>query len=108
MRKGFSVCAKAFKCQVFFSRKLPRPTTCKRRVATFSRLETLAEYSRTSPDRRGNSVSAGGGTFFELAAKVAFTTAGVTRFFTGGASRKTGGAAPTTSGGGVCAPARTQ
>src|SRR5260370_41913246 len=102
MRKGFSVCAKAFKCQVFFSRKLPRPTTCKRRVATFSRLETLAEYSRTSPDRRGNSVSAGGGTFLGTAAQIYLPTRGPTRFFPRRPSPQTGGAGRDNFRGGVC------
>src|SRR5712692_4217116 len=105
MRSGFSVCAKAFKCQVLFPRKLPRPTTCKRRFATLLSLETLAEYSRTSPGRRGNPVSTGGKTFFESAGSAGtgdFTPGALTGFFAGGASRKPGGSADTTSGGGCC------
>src|SRR5712692_1407586 len=87
MRSGFSVCAKAFRCQVLFPKKLPRSTTCSFRVATLLRLETLAEYSRTSPARRGNSVSAGGRTFFELAGKVCepdFAAGAPTGFFAEG------------------------
>src|SRR5258706_4935489 len=103
MRSGFSVCAKAFKCQVPFPRKLPRSTTCSFRVATLLRLETLAEYSRTSPARRGNSVSAGGKTLFELAGKgraTGLTAHPPTGFFSRGGSREPGGPAHTVSGAG--------
>src|SRR5260370_21307720 len=96
MRSGFSVCAKAFRCQVLFPRKLPRSTTCSFRLATLLRLETLAEYSRTSPSRRGKPVSAGGRTFFELAGKVfetGFPARAPTRVFRGGHGLETGGSA---------------
>src|SRR5258706_9063408 len=93
MRSGFSVCAKAFRCQVPFPRKLPRSTTCSFRVATLLRLETLAEYSRTSPARRGNSVSAGGRTFFELAGqgfRTGLAARAPTGLFAGGGGREPG------------------
>src|SRR5260221_13631866 len=104
MRSGFSVCAKAFRCQVLFPRKLPRSTTCSFRVATLLRLETLAEYSRTSPARRGNSVSAGGRTCFELAGKACradLTGGPPTRLFPRGHASEPGGPARHASGGGL-------
>src|SRR5712691_4156434 len=99
MRNGFSVGAESLKCKVLFPRKLPRPATCNFRVATLLRLETLAEYSRTSPARKGNPVSTGCKTFFESASEagaVDFTAGAFTGFSAGGDSRKPGGSADTT------------
>src|SRR6267378_1415778 len=103
MRKGFWVCAKARRCQLFLPRKLPRPATSRRRVATLSSFETLAVYSRTSPARRGIPVSTGGAGFFESAGKdgkAGFTARALVGFSGGSASRKPGGSGDATSGGG--------
>jgi len=52
---------KAFMMPGAVSRKLPRSTTCSFRVA-HCEIGNVAEYSKTSPARRGNSVSGEAGT----------------------------------------------
>src|SRR5579859_2393991 len=59
MRSGFSVCAKAYRCQALLPKKLWRARVCRRRLATLLSLETSAENSRTSPACKGGVASAG-------------------------------------------------
>src|SRR5437762_8959274 len=99
MRNGLCVWAKACKCQTLFPRKVPRPATSSFKLATFSRLETLAVYSRTSPARRGNAVSTGAAAFFETAGRRGLPAAALAGFAGGGASRNP-------AGGGIRPPAR--
>src|SRR2546429_9036520 len=91
MRNGLCVWAKACKCQTLFPRKVPRPATSSFKLATFSRLETLAVYSRTSPARRGNAVSTGAAAFFETAGRRGLAAAALAGFAGGGESRNPAG-----------------
>src|ERR1700688_896623 len=61
MRKGFSVRAKACRCQAFFPKKLRRSTISRRRFATLLSLATSAANSNTSPARKGVAASPGAG-----------------------------------------------
>src|SRR2546429_5971901 len=109
MRNAFCVCAKACKCQTLLPIKVPRPATWSFKLATFSRLETLAVYSRTSPGRRGNAVSTGAAAFFEMAGRRGFAAAAFAGLAeSGGASRKPAGSGDTTSEAGPCSRARTE
>src|SRR5256885_17023887 len=107
MRNAFCVCAKACKCQTLFPIKVPRPATWSFKLATFSRLETLAVYSRTSPGRRGNAVSTGAAAFFEMAGRWGLAAAAFPALADfGGASWKPAGPGDTTSGPGFAPRAR--
>src|ERR1700674_1739941 len=64
MRKGFSVCANACRCQALLPRKLRFSATFKRRFATLLNFEIFAEYCHVSPARNGDPASAPMAFFF--------------------------------------------
>src|ERR1700722_5541485 len=64
MRKGFSVCANACRCQALLPRKFRFSATFKRRLATLFNFDTFAEYCQVSPVRMGEPGSAATVAFF--------------------------------------------
>src|ERR1700675_626576 len=76
MRKGFSVCANAWRCHALLPRKFRFSATFKRRFATLFNFDTFAEYCQVSPARNGEPASATTAVFFESAGRLATSADG--------------------------------
>src|SRR6266849_1320444 len=61
MRSGFSVWAKAWRCQAVLPKKLRRSRICSCKLATLLRFATSVANSSTSPERMGPAASGAAG-----------------------------------------------